>query len=62
MKRYKKKLQKSKLQVGLEKVLWLKKLKLLCGGHTLLVTLTVEKLLERLIKKNYKKQINKSLD
>ena len=55
-------LQKSKLQVGLEKVLWLKKLKLLCGGHILLVTLTVEKLLERLIKKNYKKQIKKSLD
>ena len=53
--KYKKKLQKSTLQVGLKKFLLLKKLNILCSGHMLLVTLTVKKLLERFTNKNYKK-------
>ena len=53
--KYKKKLQKSTLQVDLNKFLWLKKLNILCSGNILLVTLTVKKLLERFTNKNYKK-------
>ena len=43
------------LQIGLTKFLWLKKLKILCRGHTLLMTLMVKKLLEYLTQKNCKK-------
>ena len=53
--KYKKKLQKSALQVDLNKFLWLKKLNILCSGNMLLVTLTVKKLLERFTNKNFKK-------
>ena len=55
-------LQKSMLQICLEKILSLKKLKTLCRGHMLLVILKVKKLLERFTKKNCKKQIKKSLE
>ena len=54
-------LQKVTLQIGLKKFLWLKKLKILCRGHTLLVILKEKRLLERFMKKNYKRQIKKSL-
>ena len=46
------------LQLGLEKFWRSKKLKTLCCGHTL----KAKKLLERFTKKNYKKQIKKSLE
>ena len=38
------------LQIGLKKFLWLRKLKILCRGHILLVILTTKKLLERFMK------------
>ena len=50
------------LQLGLKKFLRSKKLKTLCRGHTLLMILKAKKLLERFTKKNYKKQIKKSLE
>ena len=50
-------LQKAMSQVGLKKYLWLKKLKILFHGHTLLVILKEKKLLERLGKRHFKKQI-----
>ena len=53
-------LQKAMFQIGLKKFLWLKKLKVLCHGHMLLVILKAKKLLECF--KNCKKQIKKSLD
>ena len=40
-------LQKVTLQIGLKKFLWLKKLKILCRGHMLLMILIGKKLLER---------------
>ena len=55
--KYKTFLQKVLLQVGLQKFLWLKKLKTLYRGHMLLVILEIKKLLERFMKKNYKTQI-----
>ena len=39
-------LQKATLQIGLKKFLWLKKLKILCCGHILLMVLMEKKLLE----------------
>ena len=48
------------LQIGLKK--WLKKLKILCRGHVLLVILTSKKLLELFFKKSCKRQIKKSLE
>ena len=45
-----------------EEVLWLKKLRILCRGYTLLMTLIVKKLLEHFTEKNCKKQIKKSLE
>ena len=42
-------------QIGLKKLLLLKKLKILCHGHMLLVILKVRKLFECFIKKNCKK-------
>ena len=50
-------LQKAMSQIGLKKFLWLKKLKILFHGHTLLVILKEKKLLERLGKRHFKKQI-----
>ena len=50
-------LQKVAFQIGLEKFLLLKKLKILFCGHMLLAILKVKKLLEHFMKKNCKKQI-----
>ena len=50
------------LQIGLKMCLWLKKLKILCRGHTLLMILFEKKLMERSTKTNCKKQIKKSLE
>ena len=47
--------QKAMLEIGLKKVLWFKKLKILCRGHMLLVTLT-ENLLERFMRNNCEKK------
>ena len=44
-----------------KEVFVIKKLKILCGGYTLLVTLTMKKLLESFQKSNCQKQIKKSL-
>ena len=43
-------LQKAIFQIGLKKLLWLKKLKTLCRGHILLVILKANKLLDLLRK------------
>ena len=48
-------LQKITLQIGLKKFLWLKKLKILCHGHMLLIILMVKKLLEHFYKKELQK-------
>ena len=45
--KYKNIFTKTMLQIGLKKFLWLKKLKILCLGHMLLVILKGIKLLER---------------
>ena len=50
-------LQKVTFQIGLKKFLWLKKVKILCREHILLVILTEKKFLERFMKLNCKKQI-----
>ena len=55
-------LEKAMFQIGLKKFLWLKKVKTLFRGDMLLVILKAKKLLERFTKKNYKKQIKKSLE
>ena len=49
--KYKNFFAKVTLQIGLKKFLWLKKLKILCRGHMLLVILTRKKLLERFMKR-----------
>ena len=51
-------LQKVTLQIGLKKLLWLKKLKILCHG-LMLLTILMER---KFTKKNCKKQIKKSLE
>ena len=50
------------LQIGLKKFLSLKKLKILCHGHVLLMVLTEKKFLKRFTKTNWKKQNKKSLE
>ena len=40
------------IQIGLKKLLWLKKLKILCCGHILLMILKAKRLLERFMKTN----------
>ena len=57
----KKMFPKFTLQIGLKKFLWLKKSKILCSGHMLLMILMERKLLERFTKTIYKKQIKKNL-
>ena len=52
----------NRYQIGQKKFLWLKKFKILCREHMLLVILTVKKLLERFTKKNCRKKMKKSLD
>ena len=54
-------LQKAMFQIGMKKFLRLKKLKALCRGY-ILVILKVKNFLELFMKKNYKKQIKKSLE
>ena len=49
-------------QIGLKKFLQLKELKALFSGHVLLVILKVNKLLERFMQENCKKQVKKSLE
>ena len=48
-------------QIGLKKIMGLKKLKALCCGHMLLVNLKAKKLLKRFTKKDSKKQIKNNL-
>ena len=55
-------LQKVTLQISLKKFLWLKRLKILCLGHMLLMILMEKKLLEHFTKTNCKKQIKKNLE
>ena len=55
-------LQKLTLQIGLNKLLWLKELKTLFLGHMLLALLKEKKWLNRFMKKNFKKQIKKNLE
>ena len=55
-------LPKVTLQVGLKKFLWLKKLKILCHGHMLLIILTEKKLLDLFMKKNCKRVIKRKGD
>ena len=47
-------LQKVTLQIGQKKFLWLKKFKILCCGHMLLVILKAKKNLECFMKNNCK--------
>ena len=49
-------------QIGLKKFLWLKKLKILCREHMLLMILMEKKLLEHFTKPNCKKQIKMNLE
>ena len=48
-------LQKVTFEIGLKKFLWLKKLKIPCHGHILLVILTVKIFLDSFAQKNCKK-------
>ena len=61
--KYKTLLQKAMFQIGLQKLLFLKKLKTLCRGQVIsdLNGQDKKKLLEPFTKKNCKKQIKKSL-
>ena len=52
----------SKDQTIWRSFLWLKKLKILSRGHTLLVILKVKKLLERFTKTNCTKKFKKNLE
>ena len=52
-------LQKITLQIGQKKFLSLKKLRIVCHVHTLLMMLTVNKLLEHFMKTSCKNQIKK---
>ena len=54
-------MQKVTCQIGLKKLLQLKKLKILFRGPMLLAMLKVRKLLECLMEKKCKKQIKKNL-
>ena len=53
-------LQKVIFQIGLKKFLWLKKLKMLCRGHKLLIVLMKEVLLECFAKTNCQREIKKN--
>ena len=57
--KYKNILQKVTLKISLKKFLLLRKLKILCHGHMLLMILTEKKLLKLFTKKYCKKQIKK---
>ena len=54
MSKYKNIFPKDFTTIIVEKPLWLKKIKMLFGGHMLLMVLTEKKLLERLTKTNCK--------
>ena len=51
-----------KFKIGLKKFLWIKKFKILCLGHILLVILKKKKLLEHFMRKNCKTKIKKKLE
>ena len=51
-----------RLHSKLKNILWLKKLKVLCRGHMLLMIFMEKKLLEGFTKTNCKKQIKKNLE
>ena len=53
-------LTKAMFRMAPKTFLWLKKLKTLCRGHILLVSLKTKKLLESFTKTNCKKQIKKT--
>ena len=55
-------LEKVTLQIDLKKFLRIKKSKMLCHGHTLLVILMEKTLLESFTKTNFGKQIKKNLE
>ena len=55
-------LQMFTLQIGLNKFLWLKKLKILCCRHLLSLILMAKRLLEHFRKRNCKKQIKQNLE
>ena len=55
-------LQQVILQIRQKKFLWLKKSKMLCCGHMLLMIIKGEKLLEGFTETSYKKQTKKSLE
>ena len=57
--KYKKNFAKGMFQIGLKKIMWLKKFNILCHGHMLLMILTEKKLLERFTKKNCRKKKEK---
>ena len=48
-------LQKTMFQIGQKKLLWLKKLRILCTGHTLLV-----KIIEEIVRRFYEKELQKA--
>ena len=52
-------LQKALIEIVLKRLLWLKKLKILCRGLMLLMILTTKKLFELFTKKNCKKKNQK---
>ena len=54
-------LVKDILQIDLNTILWLKKLKILFHGYMLLMISMVKKVSEHFMKKNYKKQIKNDL-
>ena len=49
--------QKAMFQTGLKKFLWLKKLKIRCSGHMLLMVSTEKNLLREIIAKNKLKRV-----
>ena len=59
--KYKNVFKKVTVQIGLEKVLWLKKLKTLFRGHVLLIIVKEKKLFKRFTKTNCKKTNQKEL-
>ena len=54
-------LQKVTFQTGLKKFFWLKILKIVSRGHISLKILTMNKLLQRFMKNNWKKKANQKV-
>ena len=53
-------LQKAMFQIGQKKCFWLKKLKLLCRGHILLMFFTSEEIVGTFYKKELKKKLKRT--